>query len=71
MTPGVDGEYLPEHPAVLLREGRYNKVDIISGINRNDGALSSTRKGMGQNSNSSGMNKFILLALLLSLHTKP
>ncbi|XP_069973830.1 cocaine esterase-like [Penaeus vannamei] len=42
MTPGVDGEYLPEHPAVLLREGRYNKVDIISGINRNDGALSST-----------------------------
>lgn len=32
MVPRVDGVYLPEHPAILIREGRYNKVDIMSGL---------------------------------------
>ncbi|XP_063599423.1 juvenile hormone esterase-like [Penaeus indicus] len=39
MTPRVDGEFLPDHPATLIREGRYNRVDIIAGRTRDEGAL--------------------------------
>ncbi|XP_050720758.1 juvenile hormone esterase-like isoform X3 [Eriocheir sinensis] len=38
MAPRVDGDYLPDHPANLMREGRYNKVDVISGMCRDEGA---------------------------------
>ncbi|KAK3866846.1 hypothetical protein Pcinc_027650 [Petrolisthes cinctipes] len=38
MAPRIDGEYLPAHPALLVREGRYNKVDIMSGICAHEGA---------------------------------
>ncbi|XP_042869256.1 acylcarnitine hydrolase-like [Penaeus japonicus] len=41
MVPRVDGEFVPDHPAVLLREGRFNKVDIISGVTQHEGALAS------------------------------
>nr|XP_027227009.1 cholinesterase 1-like isoform X1 [Penaeus vannamei] len=39
MGPRVDGEFLPDHPATLVREGRYNRVDIIAGKTRDEGAL--------------------------------
>lgn len=39
MVPRVDGDYLPDHPANLVREGRYNKVDVISGVCRDEGAF--------------------------------
>ncbi|XP_042856871.1 pyrethroid hydrolase Ces2a-like, partial [Penaeus japonicus] len=39
MTPRVDGEFLPAHPATLVREGRYTPVDIISGKTRDEGSL--------------------------------
>ncbi|XP_063867418.1 cholinesterase 1-like [Scylla paramamosain] len=41
MTVGVqvDGTFLPEHPAVLLRSGRYNKVDVIIGWTKDDGTV--------------------------------
>lgn len=35
----MDGDYLPDHPANLVREGRYNKVDVISGVCRDEGAF--------------------------------
>ncbi|XP_071547573.1 venom carboxylesterase-6-like [Panulirus ornatus] len=38
MVPRVDGEFLPDHPAAILRDGVYNKVDIISGTNLHEGA---------------------------------
>ncbi|KAK4302953.1 hypothetical protein Pmani_024981 [Petrolisthes manimaculis] len=38
MSPRIDGEYLPAHPALLVREGRYNKVDIMSGLCAHEGA---------------------------------
>ncbi|XP_063885511.1 juvenile hormone esterase-like isoform X1 [Scylla paramamosain] len=38
-TPWVDGRFLPRHPALLISEGRSTRVDIISGITRDDGAL--------------------------------
>lgn len=38
MVPRVDGEYIPAHPARLLREGQYNKVELMSGICANEGA---------------------------------
>ncbi|XP_063595267.1 cholinesterase 2-like [Penaeus indicus] len=41
MAPRVDGDFLPDHPATLLREGRYNAVDIIVGKTRDEGALNS------------------------------
>ncbi|KAG0715125.1 Acetylcholinesterase [Chionoecetes opilio] len=37
MVPRVDGEYLPAHPAKLLREGRYHKIDVISGVCQHEG----------------------------------
>ncbi|XP_047488696.1 uncharacterized protein LOC125039021 [Penaeus chinensis] len=39
LTPRVDGEFLPDHPATLVREGRYNRVDVLSGVTRDEGAL--------------------------------
>ncbi|KAG0727829.1 Venom carboxylesterase-6 [Chionoecetes opilio] len=38
-APWVDGQYLPDHPAALVRDGRHAKVDIISGVTRDDGAI--------------------------------
>ena len=43
MSPWADGHYLPDHPAQLVLEGRHAKVDIISGINRDDGAIFALR----------------------------
>ncbi|KAK8373812.1 hypothetical protein O3P69_015612 [Scylla paramamosain] len=42
-TPWVDGRFLPRHPALLISEGRSTRVDIISGITRDDGALFALR----------------------------
>ncbi|XP_064080223.1 venom carboxylesterase-6-like [Macrobrachium nipponense] len=39
MVPRVDGMYLPDYPAVLLRDGKYNKVNLISGYTQHEGAL--------------------------------
>ncbi|ROT85548.1 JHE-like carboxylesterase 1 [Penaeus vannamei] len=36
LTPRVDGEFLPAHPATLVREGRYNRVDVLSGVTRDE-----------------------------------
>ncbi|KAK7016408.1 postsynaptic membrane assembly [Halocaridina rubra] len=44
MVPRVDGIYIPDHPAELLRSGRFNKVDLISGFNKDEGALEAMRK---------------------------
>ncbi|XP_064079820.1 venom carboxylesterase-6-like [Macrobrachium nipponense] len=38
MTPRVDGDFLPAHPASLLKEGKYHPVDIVSGVNMHEGA---------------------------------
>lgn len=37
-APRVDGDYIPDHPAKLMKEGRYNKVNLMSGITANEGA---------------------------------
>ncbi|XP_047472574.1 esterase E4-like isoform X1 [Penaeus chinensis] len=39
MGPRVDGDFLPDEPEVLLKEGRHKKVDLISGITAHDGGL--------------------------------
>lgn len=46
MLPRVDGEFLPDHPAVLLREGKYNKVDLISGITEHEGGISTRSRSL-------------------------
>ncbi|CAL4122338.1 unnamed protein product, partial [Meganyctiphanes norvegica] len=38
--PRVDGEFLPERPEVLLKKGRFNKVPIMTGTTRDEGAIS-------------------------------
>lgn len=43
-APWVDGDYLPEHPAQLLLEGRHAQVDIIAGVTRDEGALFASGK---------------------------
>lgn len=38
----VDEEtFLSEHPQVLLKEGRFNKVAMIAGVNSEEGLLTS------------------------------
>ncbi|XP_076069707.1 carboxylic ester hydrolase-like [Oratosquilla oratoria] len=37
MRPRVDGDFLPDDPRVLLEEGNYNHVDIMSGITKDEG----------------------------------
>ncbi|XP_047488287.1 juvenile hormone esterase-like isoform X2 [Penaeus chinensis] len=39
MLPRVDGQFLPDYPANLLRKGWYNKVDMISGVTQDEGAV--------------------------------
>ncbi|XP_045614328.2 venom carboxylesterase-6 [Procambarus clarkii] len=55
MIPRVDGDFLPAHPALLLKTGTYNKVDIISGFTLHDGAFYSLKmlanKKMGEDVN--------------------
>ncbi|XP_068232283.1 esterase E4-like [Palaemon carinicauda] len=38
-SPRVDGDYLPDHPVRLIREGRYNKVNLITGVTADEGAI--------------------------------
>lgn len=38
----VDGTFLPDYPAVLLKSGRYNKVDVMIGWMKDDGNLITT-----------------------------
>lgn len=40
-APRVDGIYIPDEPATLVKEGRYNHVPTIIGINRDEMALES------------------------------
>lgn len=37
VAPCVDGVFLPDHPAVLIKEGYYNKVDMMSGTVQDEG----------------------------------
>ncbi|XP_068244747.1 juvenile hormone esterase-like [Palaemon carinicauda] len=39
MHPTIDGEFLPEHPAQMLKKGNYHKVNFMAGITRDEGAL--------------------------------
>lgn len=39
LGPRVDGDYLPAEPDVLMKEGTFAKVDIISGITSHEGGL--------------------------------
>jgi len=35
----IDGDVIPDHPAQLLRDGKYHKVDIIAGTNKDEGMM--------------------------------
>ncbi|XP_069937269.1 esterase FE4-like [Cherax quadricarinatus] len=39
LTARIDGDYLPEEPAVLLREGRFHQVPVITGVTQHEGGL--------------------------------
>ncbi|XP_064086946.1 carboxylic ester hydrolase-like isoform X2 [Macrobrachium nipponense] len=39
LGPRVDGDYLPAEPDVLMKEGTFAKMDIISGITSHEGGL--------------------------------
>ncbi|XP_042885637.1 venom carboxylesterase-6-like [Penaeus japonicus] len=38
-VPRVDGDYLPDHPALLLSQGRFHDVSIITGVNLHEGRI--------------------------------
>ncbi|XP_068242648.1 carboxylic ester hydrolase-like [Palaemon carinicauda] len=39
LGPRIDGDYLPAEPSVLMKEGTFAKMDIMSGITSHDGGL--------------------------------
>ncbi|RXG54873.1 Baculoviral IAP repeat-containing protein 7-A [Armadillidium vulgare] len=39
VLPRVDGEFIDEAPEILMKKGKYNKVDIISGITKDEGGF--------------------------------
>ncbi|XP_037804495.1 venom carboxylesterase-6-like isoform X1 [Penaeus monodon] len=39
MVPRVDGDFIPDFPATLLKNNRYNKVDLIAGVTAHEGAF--------------------------------
>ena len=39
MLPSVDGKFLPEEPAVMLRKGHYNLVDMMIGVCEDEGSF--------------------------------
>ncbi|XP_069989027.1 esterase E4 isoform X2 [Penaeus vannamei] len=39
MTPRVDGAFLPDKPATLMRQGNYSRVDIMAGVTRDEGGM--------------------------------
>ena len=42
--PRVDGDYLPEEPALLLKKSQYNHVPTIMGVNRDEMAMETVGK---------------------------
>ncbi|XP_037785050.1 cholinesterase 2-like [Penaeus monodon] len=38
-VPRIDGDFVPDHPARLMRDGDFNQVDLMAGITREDGAF--------------------------------
>ncbi|XP_069189262.1 pyrethroid hydrolase Ces2a isoform X1 [Procambarus clarkii] len=38
-VPRVDGDHLPDHPAALLKEGRFHHVPVISGVSQHEGVF--------------------------------
>ncbi|ROT63128.1 JHE-like carboxylesterase 1 [Penaeus vannamei] len=45
MLPRVDGDFLPDFPATLLKNNRYNKVDLIAGVTAHEGAFVAKNSG--------------------------
>lgn len=43
MTPRVDGAFLPDKPATLMRQGNYSRVDIMAGVTRDEGGMVANR----------------------------
>lgn len=37
--PRVDGDYLPQQPAEVLKKGEYNRVSLMAGINQDEGSI--------------------------------
>ena len=37
--PCVDGTFLPDHPAALIKSGQYSKVDMMIGTANDEGNL--------------------------------
>ncbi|XP_047475927.1 juvenile hormone esterase-like isoform X1 [Penaeus chinensis] len=38
-TPRIDGDFLPDDPARLVRDGEFHPVNLMAGITRDDGAI--------------------------------
>ncbi|XP_076052814.1 pyrethroid hydrolase Ces2a-like [Oratosquilla oratoria] len=49
--PRADGKFLPERPEVLMSKGLQNDVDIISGYNKDEGAMAGLILKVAQNNN--------------------
>ncbi|XP_069936469.1 juvenile hormone esterase-like isoform X1 [Cherax quadricarinatus] len=39
LGPRVDGDFIPAHPALLIRDHQYNPVDILTGTTAHEGLL--------------------------------
>lgn len=44
--PRVDGDYIPDDPVTLLKEGRYHHVPMLAGTNRDEGCVLSAGESL-------------------------
>lgn len=42
-APRTDGDFLPDDPARLMRDGEVHRVNLMAGITRDDGAIVTQR----------------------------
>lgn len=46
LGPRVDGDFLPEEPAHLVKIGRHQRVPLMSGITADEGAFITMRESL-------------------------
>ncbi|XP_068202509.1 venom carboxylesterase-6-like [Palaemon carinicauda] len=65
LVPCIDGDYLPDHPAQLLKSGRFHKVDIMTGITANENVFRALDLIQKEDSKKKFLAKFDIFAPIL------
>ncbi|XP_064109034.1 venom carboxylesterase-6-like isoform X2 [Macrobrachium nipponense] len=65
LVPCIDGDFLPDHPARLLKSGRFQRVDVMGGITANEMVLQVMGFTQNKEAKKEFLSKFEVLGPLL------